>query len=277
VVELYLSFVMCFGKRRQSSQYLTVLRCHQVHVDTGYASENPDVQSMMAGMDETAALLANRTDCGFDSELNFDALLLGGYYCHECLPDNNGALCDFGGTCTNVQWLGYVCDNEFIVIQSDPSLVMQNSQGVVFDPSEILLDPDVTYRFTIRGESLTVCVDNSGEDSTNCATNGPLFVGGGGSFGEIVRLEDQDGNVIELKASSTDRDAVDNTTAGASTGSDERNAGLIAGVTVAAAVVVFAAAMFVLRKRGVASEGKQSGVNSTTMESSSQGSNDAAP
>ena len=47
----------------------------QVH-DTGYASDNPDVQSM-AGMDATAALLANRTDCEVDSELNFDQLLLG--------------------------------------------------------------------------------------------------------------------------------------------------------------------------------------------------------
>jgi len=263
-------------RRKQRSQYLPFLWYHQVHVDTGYASENPDVQSMMAGMDETAALLANRTDCGFDSDLNFDALLLGGYYCHECLPDNNGAVCDYGGTCTNVQWLGYVCDNEFIVIQSDSSLVMQNSQGVVFDPSETLLDPDVTYRFTIRGESLTVCVNNSGEDSTNCATNGPLFVGGR-SFGEIVRLEDQDGNVIELKTSSIDHDAADKTTAGASTGNDELNVGLIAGVTVAAAVVVFAAVMFVLRKRGRASEGKQATVNSTAIESSSQGSNDAAP
>jgi hypothetical protein len=58
---------------------------HQVHDGTGYADDNPDVQSNMTGMDASAALLANRTDCGFDSELNFDALLLGGYFCHVCL------------------------------------------------------------------------------------------------------------------------------------------------------------------------------------------------
>lgn len=57
----------------------------QVHDDSGYADENPDVQSNMTGMDEAAALLADRTDCEFDSELNFDALLLGGYFCHKCL------------------------------------------------------------------------------------------------------------------------------------------------------------------------------------------------
>ena len=66
----------------------------QVHTD-GYASDNPDVQST-AGMDDGAALLANRTDCEYDGDLNFDALLLGGYYCHICLPRNDGASCDEG-------------------------------------------------------------------------------------------------------------------------------------------------------------------------------------
>lgn len=66
----------------------------QVHTD-GYASDNPDVQSM-AGMDAAAALLANRTDCEYDGDLNFDALLLGGYYCHSCLPRNDGSSCDAG-------------------------------------------------------------------------------------------------------------------------------------------------------------------------------------
>ena len=44
-----------------------------------------------AGMDEAAALLLNRTDCEYDSELNFDQLLLGGYFCHICLPYANGS------------------------------------------------------------------------------------------------------------------------------------------------------------------------------------------
>merc|ERR1712071_341201 len=84
----------------------------QVHNDTGYASNDTDVQGD-AGMDDTAILLANRTDCGYDSELNFDALLLGGYFCHVCLPDNPTAGCGGGGICSNVQWDGYLCDNEF--------------------------------------------------------------------------------------------------------------------------------------------------------------------
>jgi len=53
----------------------------QVHGDSGYADSDTSVQDdnvMHAG----AAALENRTDCGVDSVLNFDALLLGGYYCH---------------------------------------------------------------------------------------------------------------------------------------------------------------------------------------------------
>ena len=50
---------------------------------TGYASGDPKrPQSLMAGIGEAAALLLNRTDCEYDSELNFDQLLLGGYFCH---------------------------------------------------------------------------------------------------------------------------------------------------------------------------------------------------
>jgi hypothetical protein len=36
----------------------------------------------MAGIGEAAALLLNRTGCEYDSEPNFDQLLLGGYFCH---------------------------------------------------------------------------------------------------------------------------------------------------------------------------------------------------
>lgn len=155
----------------------------QVHDDTGYASDNPDVQSM-AGMDATAALLANRTDCGYDSDLNFDALLLGGFYCHQCLPGDDGASCDHGGTCTNVQWLGYTCDNEFIVAVSegDGQLILSDAQGSVIDPSSLYLRSGVTYRFTVRG-NIPVCIRDSnlvaisfdGNDS-GCAMNGPLLV-----------------------------------------------------------------------------------------------------
>ena len=70
----------------------------QVHDSTGYASDNPDVQSM-AGMDATAALLANRTDCEVDSELNFDQLLLG-MRKSLCMPPQT-ILFDCFPTCTD--------------------------------------------------------------------------------------------------------------------------------------------------------------------------------
>merc|ERR1711865_853832 len=99
----------------------------QVHLDTGYASDNPDVQSNHTGMDEAAALLANRTDCEYDSELNFDALLLGGYFCHVCLPEQD-LTCAGGGSCTNIQWTGYICDNEFQIVDNpNPALPVSSS------------------------------------------------------------------------------------------------------------------------------------------------------
>jgi len=82
----------------------------QVHVDTGYAAGGAAQNDTM--MDASAALLAARSDCG-NSTLNFDALLLGGYYCHVCLPTDLCAAT--GGTCANVQWSGYVCDNEILI------------------------------------------------------------------------------------------------------------------------------------------------------------------
>merc|ERR1712127_132477 len=180
----------------------------QVHTDTGYASDNPDVQSM-AGMDEAAALLANRTDCGYDSELNFDALLLGGYFCHVCLPEQDQT-CGGGGACQNVQWRGYICDNEFqIVANPDTSLpggyLLQTMNGTTLDASELVLKPGVTYKFSMHVPDEEICLstllpaeadqedsredlkvgsysrsrygDNDGRGSVvtlGCATNGPV-------------------------------------------------------------------------------------------------------
>jgi hypothetical protein len=152
----------------------------QVHTD-GYASDNPDVQSM-AGMDASAALLANRTDCEYDGDLNFDALLLGGYFCHICLPRNDGSSCDagkltfcdfsvsgpppilfltrisslssftIGGSCANVQWEGFTCDNEFFIdLDSEKGSLLASSHyfNTTYD-SELELVAGVTYRFTVR-------------------------------------------------------------------------------------------------------------------------------
>merc|ERR1711865_454769 len=128
----------------------------QVHLDTGYASDNPDVQSNHTGMDEAAALLANRTDCEYDSELNFDALLLGGYFCHTCLP-NQDQICGGGGSCTNIQWEGWVCDNEFQIVNNNNintdlpgTYRIQNMNGTDVDSSTLVLKPDITYRFQIE-------------------------------------------------------------------------------------------------------------------------------
>lgn len=149
----------------------------QVHDDTGYADDNPNVQSNMTGMDAEAALLATRTDCEFDSELNFDALLLGGYFCHQCLPEQY-SVCDFGGVCSNIQWQGYICDNEFLVEtsnNSDGEVALQNTNGVALDPAEIELKWGMTYRFTVLGES-TLCVTSDDSSSSECAKKGPLLL-----------------------------------------------------------------------------------------------------
>ena len=134
----------------------------QVHDDSGYASDNPDVQSEMAGMDAAAALLANRTDCEYDSELNFDALLLGGYFCHTCLPEKERT-CGDGGTCTNVQWRGYICDNEFKIVADDESnlpgsYLLQTMNGTNVDANELVLKPGVTYRFSMEVEDEEICM-----------------------------------------------------------------------------------------------------------------------
>jgi len=181
----------------------------QVHLDTGYASDDPDVQSVMAGMDEAAALLANRTDCGYDSELNFDALLLGGYYCHVCLPEQDQT-CDGGGSCQNIMWEGYTCDNEFqIVANTDTDLpgsyLLQTMNGTTLDADELVLKPGITYKFSMMVADEEICLSTlvsssaSGDDlqrdsredlklgsasrnsrdssvvTLGCATNGPLI------------------------------------------------------------------------------------------------------
>jgi len=174
----------------------------QVHSDTGYADENEDVQSVMAGMDASAALLVNRTDCGYDSDLNFDALLLGGYFCHLCLPEGH-LTCDTGGECSNVQWLGYLCNNEFIISIEDLAIQITTADGTKVESNDILLKRDVTYRFTIleNEENVGLCTSVPSEASspsrrlygssgsmssdllqTKCATKGPLMISVTSSF-----------------------------------------------------------------------------------------------
>lgn len=179
----------------------------QVHVGTGYASDDPNVQSM-AGMDETAALLANRTDCGRTSDLNFDALLLGGYYCHRCLP-YGGAECDTGGKCTNVQWNGYTCDNEYLLTEIGGTKVsLQKSDGTLLSSTEsswsfsrkssmssLVLSENVTYRFTVRGNmevcARAVAAKNMIGTTVLCARDGPLLLKGGPDLPQKLVLHAQ--------------------------------------------------------------------------------------
>jgi len=153
----------------------------------------------MAGMDAAAALLANRTDCEYDSELNLDALLLGGFYCHACLPRNHGASCDAGGTCANVQWQGFTCDNEYYVDLDDgtpgnQSLVVSSLHYNTTHPKHtaLSLSRGVTYRFTARtgaGQPVSIgtvpdfmsaisppAVTLKSLSSENGVSNGPLLL-----------------------------------------------------------------------------------------------------
>merc|ERR1712087_458269 len=172
----------------------------QVHTDTGYASDDPDVQGM-AGMDEAAALLAGRTDCERDSELNFDALLLGGYYCHVCLPLNHGSSCDAGGTCANIQWQGFTCDNEYYVDfdsgAEGPSLVISSLHfNKAFAKENVMeLKRGVTYRFTVRtGEGRAVSIGTlpvfSSEMSLAESSTKSLSQVGGATDGPILLTVD---------------------------------------------------------------------------------------
>lgn len=226
----------------------------QVHNATGYADDNQDVQSVMSGMDASAALLANRTDCGYDSsELNFDALLLGGYYCHTCLPEKD-LTCDNGGVCSNVQWLGYTCNNEFLVsIRNEMMVELTTTDGTVVDPATISLQRGVTYRFTVLGNGMELGLCSSfledissrrlqGKNSpltTQCAKKGPLF----------LYISDQTSSKINLYIEGDQNPAVVLSVDVHWKGEDEEGKGLsggaIAGIVVAVVAVLGVAVMFV--------------------------------
>merc|ERR1712129_1215 len=157
----------------------------QVHNDTGYAS---NITEGGNSMNPGAALLANRTDCEYDSELNFDALLLGGYFCHVCLPEQE-LTCDKGGQCANNQWTGYTCDNEYTIQKKSRNneYGLQDMNGISIDPKLFLFRHGVTYRFTVS-DNVPICLYYLKYSSTSksrllstksnpvCASNGPLLL-----------------------------------------------------------------------------------------------------
>merc|ERR1711988_136709 len=84
-------------------------------------------------------------------------LLLGGYYCHPCLPDPCAPL---GGTCTNVQWKGYVCSNEWYITRQGRRFQMRrapNYQDIAPNPNvlgnnnrgTLAVEFGRTYRFVL--------------------------------------------------------------------------------------------------------------------------------
>jgi hypothetical protein len=136
----------------------------QVHTDSGYADDDGAVQD--DGMvDESAALLAFRTDCQ-NTSLNFDAFLLGGFLCHVCLPDNCGRR--DGGTCSNVQWAGYTCDNE---IRLDGA-----GGNFTIDRESIVLEPGRTYRIIVNAPGNPVYLARNGVAQSAPMQTGTLRV-----------------------------------------------------------------------------------------------------
>jgi hypothetical protein len=206
----------------------------QVHDDSGYADNNPDVQSDMVGMNEEAALLADRTDCGYTSELNFDALLLGGYFCHICLPEQH-LNCDRGGICSNVQWQGYTCDNEFQVIISDDGIGFQDTEGNEVMVDEIVLRKDVIYRFTVLANDKDLGLCALLGDTSLCAKEGPLIVPIEKSFTELELF-------VEGKPMTSLILDVDE--------GNKTSTGIIIAIVVPIAVLVIAAGYFVVRRKG---------------------------
>ena len=97
-------------------------------------------------------------------------------------------MCDTGGVCRNVQWRGYVCDNEFIVrvdpVTGDITLFESDGKDSV-DLEDIELKHGVTYRFTIL-DDVMVSVHASPDvgapaipqpgNECGCARNGPLLL-----------------------------------------------------------------------------------------------------
>merc|ERR1711920_474500 len=122
---------------------------------------------------------------------NLDALLLGGYFCHVCLPEQD-LTCDAGGICQNVQWEGYICDNEFVLDSDTGSMSRTNGEIVQQDSSLLQLKFGVTYRFTVVGDR-TLCAYDGVNDSI-CANQGPLMITIEDADIERVQILPQGGN-----------------------------------------------------------------------------------
>lgn len=82
--------------------------------------------------------------------------------------------CDTGGICSNVQWEGFTCDNEFFVTKNATGgIQLQNANGIALEPSVTQLLFDVTYRVNVLGD-ITICANI--KDKVECASKGPLLL-----------------------------------------------------------------------------------------------------
>merc|ERR1711904_481951 len=168
-----------------------------VHASTGYADADTSVQDD-ATMNAAAALLANRTDCDEFSPLNFDALLLGGYFCHPCLPDPCAA---DGGTCKNVWWKGHTCSNtQYVELGPGNRLTIGSVSAAIYsggdsdgssrvetESSFTKLTAGQVYKFVINSPGAPVfLVDRS---TGTMYTNGVSGQGADGVEHGTIRLE----------------------------------------------------------------------------------------
>lgn len=124
-----------------------------------------------------------------------------------------------------MQWLGYTCDNEFIVTIAGSAVELTTADGVITDELEVILKRGVTYRFTVleNEDDLGLCVRIPVDDEISvsrrlygtssstssssapqyeevCATKGPLIIPVSNSFGSEVHLtiEGDEENYISL-------------------------------------------------------------------------------
>ena len=91
-----------------SETYAQSFMHHMAHGDMGGASYLNPYPLMEPHFCDTVGTL-NQSGIGpiNCSRIDFDALLLGGCWCHQCLPENP---CGNGGLCVNYNKQGYECD-----------------------------------------------------------------------------------------------------------------------------------------------------------------------
>jgi len=193
----------------------------QVHVvRTGYGDDNIAVQNDSM-VDPSAALLQSRTDCHENSSLNYDALLLGGYFCHTCLPDS----CNNGGVCANVQWLGYTCDNEFFLTRSAATnweyaleLAPNHPNKSSFNPRDLILELGRAYDFIINSPNASIIFqDSSGNTVGGPIDEGRLTIHVDGQTPEIGLIGTNLGWRMDLKLETTTTTTTTTTTSTSTT------------------------------------------------------------